>query len=255
MGFPALRRYPQLAPDSTADVHDQSGTVNGHSVPGEAFDLSTVVEAVFDPTVDRVIYELPANLDDNQGHHDGRFITGGAGLAAGVACADAFERLGKSQFVVVVIDGACWERELAEELSCLAAIRSRLVVLAPSEPDVVSALAELDSAGWQMADLRGRSTARGIAKSLVAARYDQQSTLILLDAAVSDAGLRAAIDRHCVDSCQRRLAKRVRRDGDARESSAGASGGRSTSCASGAGGRSRVVAAGARCYASRGGDC
>ena len=45
------------------------------------------------------------------------------------------------------------------------------------------AQAGLAGAGWDVADLRGRSTAHAIAKELVTARYDQKSKLVLIDTA------------------------------------------------------------------------
>jgi len=194
MGLPALRSQPHTGTEQSSHVRDANESLNGFpSQRSATTSLRAIIESVFDAGEDRVIYELPA--DDPHGDEDGQSITAGTGVAVAVACAHAFARLGRSQFVVLVADGASWQREFASEISGLLGVRQRFVILLPAVDADAGTAAQLSFAGWRVADCRGRSTARVIAKTLVEARFDQRPTLIGLDADVIAAAQQTVIVR------------------------------------------------------------
>lgn len=179
MGLPALRLTQDL-PDRKAGDRVAQQSTNRISSRRQS-SLRAIIESVFDPDVDRVVYELPA---DRHREDDGHVVPAGSGLAVAAAYAEALARSGSTQFVVLVADGASWQREHAAQLRSVSGVRERFVILAPADEDGSISVSQLPSAGWRLTDLSGRSTARIIAKSLVEARYDRQPTLLCLDSEV-----------------------------------------------------------------------
>ena len=84
--------------------------------------LRTIVESVFDPAVDCVIYESPDGLELHGGDYGCLYVPRGAGLAAAATCGEALRRMGCMQFVVAV--AALPDSGPASELERLKAVES-----------------------------------------------------------------------------------------------------------------------------------
>lgn len=173
MGLPALRDDP---PTTAGSMPGAPAPTDTPPAPGDAIDLATIVESVFDPSTDCVIYESAMPPGTNGTSAAALHVPHGAGLAAAAACGVALQRTARSRFVVAVVSGAG-----GEAVPELLALREHCVVLMCGGAAAAALESALTGGGWRIADLRGQSTARGIAKALVAARYDERSKLVLID--------------------------------------------------------------------------
>lgn len=181
MGRPVRCGDPQSTTAFDTDGRTQGAPAPAVAPRDDVYDLRTIVESVFDPAVDCVIYESPDGLELHGGDYGCLYVPRGAGLAAAATCGEALRRMGRMQFVVVV--AALPYSGPATELERLTRLSRRSLIVAPVEAGEFPAQAELAGAGWDVADLRGRTAAHTIAKELVTARYDQKSKLVLVDAA------------------------------------------------------------------------
>lgn len=175
------------APARSSDV--SNGWSASALAPRERLDLPTILETVFDPREDRVVYEL-ARARATGRSAAARFVAPrGAGISAAVAFVDARERLGQRHFVVAACDEASWCAS-ADVLACLQPIRERFVLLVPGPQErsedgcEAPVIAGLRQAGWTIRDLRQRP-ARDLAKALLMARHEVTPALLLLDASAA----------------------------------------------------------------------
>lgn len=182
MGFPALRSTPQTPATEPAPIPDNPGIESRFYAPGAAFDPRLIVEAIFDPAEDRVIYEA-APIADDAAEDDCLFVAVGSGVSAGIVCAAALDRLKVRRFVVVVGSDEGFARAVQDEAAALAGIRRRFVIVSPLGAGALPSESQFAAAGWHIADLRGAIDSRALAKALVVARYSEQPTLVLVDSA------------------------------------------------------------------------
>lgn len=192
MGFPALRSTTPASATDPDPVSVAAGAESRFYAPGAVFDPRLIVEAVFDPAEDRVIYEA-APIAEDAADDDCLFVAIGSGLSAGLVCSAALDRLNLRRFVVVVGSDEGFSREMQEETASLTRIRRRFVIVSPLDIDAVLPESQFATAGWRIVDLRGGIDARKVARALVVARYSEQPTVIIVDTgAVATLGRRSA---------------------------------------------------------------
>jgi len=183
MGLPALRAFPRIAVESTVEIpRDAEREPAARDRADDAFDLQTIVEAVFDPVEDRVIYELPPGQSPAAEAHEQLWVASGEAIPAATACAAALRRLGKRRFVVAVVHAESVERALSESAAWVDGSLKRIVFVVLGGGDTFEAPQSVASAGWRVVDLRPQQGARSIAKALVVTRYDESPTLVVLNA-------------------------------------------------------------------------
>jgi hypothetical protein len=185
MGLPALRAFPRIADESTVEIpRDAEREASGPERADDAFDLQTIVEAVFDPVDDRVIYELPPGQPPAAETHEQLWVASGEAIPAATACAAALRRLGRRRFVVAVVHADSVERALSDSATSLDSSLRRIVLVVLGASCAFEAPQSLAASGWRLVDLRDQHGARSIAKALVVTRYDESPTMVVLNAAL-----------------------------------------------------------------------
>lgn len=182
MGLPARRVFPRVSVEpSVAVPRDADVSAGGGERDDAAFDFQTIVEAVFDPVTDCVIYETGVSRTADRQSGRGLRVPDGSAIATMAASGRAIERLGRPRFLVAVGDARHWEQTRDVDWQQLTVLGQRCALIALASEGTVACQTRLAEAGWNVVDLRGSTTARAVAKALVATRYDQCSTLVLVD--------------------------------------------------------------------------
>lgn len=205
MGRPALPIESHLTAVSEFNPDDPGGPLDVSPPADQSFDLPAVVETVFDPDEDLLICESASPADAPQSDSAWLNVPPGAALPAAIACATAPLRQEQEFNIVVVLQPSACERVLTDELLRIPRFDNRALILMPVPSGWLERIAELKAAGWQVADLRGRSTARAIAKALVEARYNAAAKVVLVDASAAAAASQAS--QHLADGENEDLAQ------------------------------------------------
>lgn len=162
------------------------------------------VEAVFDPAVHKVLYELGSLPQDCE---DPRILVRrGSGLSALAGCLDARRRLGQEHWVVLVADDAAWQTGLGRVLSRLQQVVARVLLIVPAGPhgaagrrvDPDPEIAVLRGSGWSIVELAEPTTAEEFAAELSRLRDRAAPGLVF-----ASPDLLAGISRSVVERCRR----------------------------------------------------
>lgn len=181
MGLPARQLEPRLAAVSELGPRPLNGRFHAVEPADKQFDLATIIETVFDPIEDLLIYETLAGPQTTLGDRRRLCVPQGTALPAAALCSSTQALLGGKRHVVALVHPSSWTQACTQQLKAIPANNSRCILLTPAPIGGSFSWSEMKDWGWRVEDWRNRSTARGLAKTLVGARHDNCATVMLID--------------------------------------------------------------------------
>ena len=181
MGLPVRQLEPRLSVVSELGPRPLNGRFRAVEPADKQFDLTTIIETVFDPAEDLLIYETLAEPQTALSNRPRLCVPRGAALPAVALCSATHALLGGKSHVVALVHPSSWTQACTQQLKAIPANNSRCILLTSAPNDRSISLSELKDWGWHVEDRRDRSTARGLAKTLVGARHDNRATVMLID--------------------------------------------------------------------------